>query len=83
MSLFILVGYLFLVNTLQLNYSGIINTLSIIASDSIFLHSFYEARDIKIIEVPFAIVLLGVSIPILMLVIINLIAKQEKTEKEE
>lgn len=83
LSLFILVGYLFLVNTLQLNYSGIINTLSIIASDSIFLHSFYEARDIKIIEVPFAIVLLGVSIPILMLVIINLIAKQEKTEKEE
>lgn len=83
LSLFILVGYLFLVNTLQLNYSGIINTLSIIASDSIFLHSFYEARDIKIIEVPFAIVLLGVSIPILMLVIINLITKQEKTEKEE
>jgi len=83
LSLFILVGYLFLVNTLQLNYSGIINTLSIIASDSIFLHSFYEARDIKIIEVPFAIVLLGVSIPILMLVIINLIAKQEKTEKKE
>lgn len=83
LSLFILVGYLFLVNTLQLNYSGIINTLSIIASDSIFLHSFYEARDIKIIEVPFAIVLLGVSVPILMLVIINLIAKQEKTEKEE
>lgn len=83
LSLFILVGYLFLVNTLQLNYSGIINTLSIIASDSIFLHSFYEARDIKIIEVPFAIVLLGVSIPILMLVIINLIAKQEKTEKEK
>lgn len=83
LSLFILVGYLFLVNTLQLNYSGIINTLSIIASDSILLHSFYEARDIKIIEVPFAIVLLGVSIPILMLVIINLIAKQEKTKKEE
>ena len=83
LSLFILVGYLFLVNTLQLNYSGIINTLSIIASDSIFLHSFYEARDIKIIEVPFAIVLLGVSIPILMLVIFNLIAKQEKTEKKE
>ena len=83
LSLFILVGYLFLVNALQINYSGIINTLSIITSDSIFLHSFYEARDIKIIEVPFAIVLLGVSIPILMLVIINLIAKQEKTEKEE
>lgn len=83
LSLFILVGYLFLVNALQLNYSGIINTLSIIASDSIFLHSFYEARDIKIIEVPFAIVLLGVSVPILMLVIINLIAKQEKKEKEE
>jgi hypothetical protein len=83
LSLFILVGYLFLVNTLQLNYSGIINTLSIIASNNIFLHSFYETRSISIIEIPFAIVLLAVSIPILMLMVINLMAKQKAKNEEE
>lgn len=80
LSLFVLVGYLFLVNTLQFNYSGMINTLSIIASDNIFLHSFYEARDIKIIEIPFGVVLLFVSIPIIKLVILNLMAKMNKSK---